>query len=291
MSRQTACDRRDRQAANMVVFKRLILTLFSKKMLCCLCLCCLPALVQAQGQVRVGTASGAPGANINLSLGLTQGSTPITALQFDLTPVSGLSFVSVTGTQGSTDAGKTVSGSAASGKIRVLVYGGTTAIPSSFAVLTLSIAGDASPGTLAVGITGILASDASANAVSCSGSGGSVTVNGGSGGGGGDTTPPTISNVTTSGITTTGATVSWATNEPSDTLVEYGTSTLYGNSINGSSTLGTNHSIALTGLKSGTTYHYRVTSKDAAGNPATCSDHTFTTLADRLPAPTNVTVR
>ena len=189
------------------------------------------------------------------------------------------------------DVGKTVSRSASSGRIRVLVYGGTTAIPSSFAVLTLGIAGGASPGTLAVGTTGILASDASANAVACSGSGGSVTVNGGSGGGGGDTTPPTISNIATSGITTTGATVSWTTNEPSDTLVEYGTSTLYGSSTNGGSTLGTNHSVALTALTGGTTYHYRVTSKDAAGNPSTSSDHTFATLAGRLPAPTNVSVR
>ncbi len=272
------------------VFRKLILTMSLKEILCFFCICCLPTLVQAQSaQVKVGTASGAPGASVSLSLSLTQGATTITALQLDLTPASGLSFVSVNGTQGSANAGKTVSGSVVAGSVRVLVYGGTTAIPSGFATVTLSIAGGTPPGTLTVGITGILASDASANPVSCSGSGGSVTVSGENKNS--DTTPPTISNVTSSSITLTGATVSWTTNEASDTLVEYGTTTLYGNSTGANPTLVTNHSVALTGLKSGTTYHYRVTSKDAAGNPATSSDYTFTTLGDRLPAPTNVIVR
>jgi hypothetical protein len=74
--------------------------------------------------------------------------------------------------------------------------------------------------------------------------------------------------------------------------VEYGTTTLYGNSTGVDPTLVTAHSAALIGLKTGTTYHYRVTSKDAAGNPATSGDLTFTTSStDRLPAPTNIRVQ
>src|SRR5207253_178426 len=43
-----------------------------------------------------------------------------------------------------------------------------------------------------------------------------------------DTTPPTITSVTASNITTSGATITWTTNEASDSQVEYGTTTAYG---------------------------------------------------------------
>src|SRR5205823_2973129 len=41
------------------------------------------------------------------------------------------------------------------------------------------------------------------------------------------TTAPAISGVATFGITTTQATISWTTDEPADSVVEYGTSTNY----------------------------------------------------------------
>ncbi|GAI54653.1 unnamed protein product, partial [marine sediment metagenome] len=43
-----------------------------------------------------------------------------------------------------------------------------------------------------------------------------------------DTTPPTISGVSASNITQTSATITWTTDENSDSLVEYGTTTGYG---------------------------------------------------------------
>src|SRR5262249_37769981 len=43
-----------------------------------------------------------------------------------------------------------------------------------------------------------------------------------------DLTPPTITNVQSSGVTQVGATVTWTTNEASDSQVEYGTTTAYG---------------------------------------------------------------
>ena len=39
----------------------------------------------------------------------------------------------------------------------------------------------------------------------------------------------------------------------------------------------TTHSQTLNGLKPNTTYHFRVKSTDAAGNPAVSEDYTFTT--------------
>ncbi len=41
----------------------------------------------------------------------------------------------------------------------------------------------------------------------------------------------------------------------------------------------TSHSQALSGLTASTLYHYRVKSKDAAGNLATSGDYTFTTTS------------
>jgi RHS repeat-associated protein len=92
-----------------------------------------------------------------------------------------------------------------------------------------------------------------------------------------DITPPVISNVAAVGITTDTATITWTTNENSDSQVEYGTTTAYGQSTTLNPTLMTAHSQGLSGLNPGTLYHYRVKSKDAAGNLAVSGDFTFTT--------------
>lgn len=94
-----------------------------------------------------------------------------------------------------------------------------------------------------------------------------------------DTTPPTISNVAAGSITSSGATITWTTNEASDTQVEYGTTTAYGNSTTLNTAMVTSHSATLSGLSASTLYHYRVKSRDAAGNLATSADFTFTTSA------------
>ncbi|MEM3512803.1 MAG: M14 family zinc carboxypeptidase [Thermoplasmata archaeon] len=94
-----------------------------------------------------------------------------------------------------------------------------------------------------------------------------------------DTTPPVISNVAASGVTASSATITWETDDASTSVVEYGTTTLYGQTATGSSGV-TSHSVTLSGLTASTTYHFRVKSADAAGNLATSSDYTFTTLAN-----------
>src|SRR5262249_26637191 len=82
--------------------------------------------------------------------------------------------------------------------------------------------------------------------------------------------------------TTSGATITWTTNENSDTQVEYGSTTAYGQSTTLSSALATAHSQGLSGLTAGTLYHYRVKSRDAAGNLAVSGDFTFTTAQNGL---------
>jgi phosphodiesterase/alkaline phosphatase D-like protein len=101
-----------------------------------------------------------------------------------------------------------------------------------------------------------------------------------------DSTPPTITGVQATAITQTGATITWTTNEPADSQVEYGLSASYGSSTTLDGNRVTAHSVPLTGLTGGTTYHFRVKSRDAAGNPATGSDATFTTAAPDTTPPT-----
>ena len=101
-----------------------------------------------------------------------------------------------------------------------------------------------------------------------------------------DTTPPVISNEAATNITGSSATITWTTDEPANSTVDYGPDDNYG-SIASGLTLVTSHSITLTGLAATTTYHYKVTSKDGAGNLASSSDDfQFTTTAAALTAET-----
>ena len=112
----------------------------------------------------------------------------------------------------------------------------------------------------------------------------------GSSGGGGGSNPPTsaaISVVSVSGTTATSATITWTTNVSASSRVDYGATSAYGSNVSDSS-LVTSHSLTLTSLTCGTTYHYQITSVVAAGNSATTSDATFTTGA--CPAITAVSV-
>jgi Bacterial Ig domain/Purple acid Phosphatase, N-terminal domain/Fibronectin type III domain/Bacterial Ig-like domain len=99
-----------------------------------------------------------------------------------------------------------------------------------------------------------------------------------------DTTPPVISAVAASSISTSGATISWTTDEASDSQVDYGLTTAYGSTSALNSNLVTAHAATLTGLASATLYHFRVRSRDAAGNLATSADFTLTTLDGTAPS-------
>jgi hypothetical protein len=100
-----------------------------------------------------------------------------------------------------------------------------------------------------------------------------------------DTTPPVISGVTAVSITSSGATINWTTNEAGDSQVDYGLTTAYGSTspLNGSRV--TTHAVILGALSGSTTYHFRVRSRDAAGNLALSGDFAFTTPAVDLTRP------
>ena len=91
-------------------------------------------------------------------------------------------------------------------------------------------------------------------------------------------TAPVLSLVTATSVTSTGATITWTTDEPADTQVEYGLTSAYGLATALNTSLVTSHAQALSGLAAATLYHFRVKSRDAAGNLTTSGDFTFATL-------------
>jgi uncharacterized protein DUF1800 len=112
--------------------------------------------------------------------------------------------------------------------------------------------------------------------------------NGGGGGGGGTSPLLIITSISASNITGVAATITWRTNRPADSMVEYGVTTSYGNVVT-LKTLETDHQMTLFGLSSDTLYHFRVKSKDEANNPSTSGDLTFTTVkGSPTPTPTPV---
>ncbi|HAH50127.1 MAG TPA: hypothetical protein DCL80_02230, partial [Balneola sp.] len=76
-----------------------------------------------------------------------------------------------------------------------------------------------------------------------------------------DVTGPVISAIQSSNIGETDATITWTTDEAASSQVNYGITNSYGSSA-GSGALVTSHSVALTGLNSGTEYFYQAVSTD-----------------------------
>lgn len=96
-----------------------------------------------------------------------------------------------------------------------------------------------------------------------------------------DATVPTVSSVNHS-PTSNSATITWTSSEAADSMVEYGLTTTYSAALT-DAVMQTSHSINIVGLTANTTYHYRVTSKDVAGNSVSSTDQTFTTTIDNVP--------
>ncbi len=226
--------------------------------------------------VSVGSGSGLAGTSVTLPIAFTPGATAVSSIQFDLVFSYPLSYRQMTAGAAAVAAPKDVSANPFAAGVHVLVFrmNTTTIGPGEIAYIQLAIAAGAPAGMASVGIANIVASDPNAFSVAITGTNGGVQVLASA-----DTTAPVISAVSSYGITTSGATIMWATNEPADGQVEYGTSTSYGSSTALDGTRTNSHLQNLAGLAAGTLYHYRVKSRDAAGNLATSNDYTFSTTA------------
>ena len=73
------------------------------------------------------------------------------------------------------------------------------------------------------------------------------------------------------------ATVTWTTNEPTTSQIDFGLTEDYGSTTGQSADLVASHSVCLIELSANRTYHYRIICKDASGNRAVTEDQTFTT--------------
>ncbi|MBC7766909.1 fibronectin type III domain-containing protein [Arenimonas sp.] len=87
-----------------------------------------------------------------------------------------------------------------------------------------------------------------------------------------------ISTIASSTATST-ATVTWQTDTPSTTQIQYGLTSSYTASSSLNLATSTSHTVNLSGLSPGTSYHYRVFSRNVLGNLTTSSDQIFTTNA------------
>jgi hypothetical protein len=95
-----------------------------------------------------------------------------------------------------------------------------------------------------------------------------------------DVTAPLISGTTAINVQMDGATIVWYTDEPATRRVNYGLTTSYGSSTTLQSNFTTTHTVQLSGLSNGTTYHFRVRSADSTNNERVSGNFTFTTTAE-----------
>ncbi len=89
---------------------------------------------------------------------------------------------------------------------------------------------------------------------------------------------PLITAVQAGNLTYNSATITWTTSALADSQVDYGISTLYGNSSPLNQAPVTNHSVTLTSLSPNTLYHLHVKSRNATGL-AVSGDFTFSTAS------------
>ncbi|MEM7262153.1 MAG: hypothetical protein AAF488_09200 [Planctomycetota bacterium] len=97
-----------------------------------------------------------------------------------------------------------------------------------------------------------------------------------------DTQPPVVSGVTES-LGSTAATIRWTTNEPADSVVDYGETLSYEIGTVSDPAYVQTHAVTLTGLTPSTLYYYEITTTDANGFVSNAQGSFTTQTADGTP--------
>ena len=105
-----------------------------------------------------------------------------------------------------------------------------------------------------------------------------------------DVTPPVISDLTVSHVTESSAEFFWRTDEPANTVIQWGTTDSYELGTLTISDLTLGHTEFLSGLDPNTIYHFRVVATDDSGNTSYSEDHLFQTRLDTTPPPNVITL-
>jgi hypothetical protein len=100
----------------------------------------------------------------------------------------------------------------------------------------------------------------------------------------------TFSSVRASAVTASSATITWTTDKPGTSRVDYGPTPAGGTSTPLDAALVTSHAVALTGLNAGTRYYFRVLSSDQAGRVSRSARYEFTTGAAPDTTPPSVSM-
>src|SRR6185436_7388889 len=103
-----------------------------------------------------------------------------------------------------------------------------------------------------------------------------------------DVVAPSISGATAANLRVDSATITWTTDEPATSQVEYGPGTAFTSATPIDNSLVIAHTVVVPGLASRTGYVYRVRSRDAAANEAISATNTFTTPTPPDTAPPSV---
>jgi len=86
-----------------------------------------------------------------------------------------------------------------------------------------------------------------------------------------------ISDVVVFNLTPKSATITWKTDIPSTSKVEYGITNAFGSTTNLDTIKTTDHSVTIYGLAPNTTYHFRTISSDDTGTETVSANNTFNT--------------
>jgi uncharacterized repeat protein (TIGR02543 family) len=97
-----------------------------------------------------------------------------------------------------------------------------------------------------------------------------------------DIAPPAITGLVATVLSGNSTVIEWQTDEPADSHVSYGTAPGSYSMEASESTLVTDHAVTLTGLMPGTTYYFKVSSSDSAGNTAQSPEDSFTTESEEV---------
>ncbi len=162
-------------------------------------------------------------------------------------------------------------------------YGSTTPLDSALALSHATTLSGLAPNTLYH--YRITSSDEVGNLAISPDNTFTTEISGGAGVGSGSVgVSAVISSIETAEVNFNSATIAWQTDLPSDSQVEYGDSSLFGQSTTLNSTLSTSHSVTITGLSPNTNYYFRVKSKPVGVSVATVSsNHDFNTLFEPAP--------